>query len=367
MWDRVGKYVVSALAWGLVAGYVIYSATLVHNRRKSQTVNNIEIIIRDSAMHGNLITTPMVKGWIAGSGVKIIGQKQRELPVADIESHMLQNGFVEQVNIYPTYSGSLHVELSQRQPSLRILLDGYNLYTTLNGYIFEAPRFASVYVPVLTGSYTPPFPSTYRGSVDDFLGNESLEIKREIANIEQEKYPLFERERQNNNDMRELRRMFIKKGWFESQDDFDKRVIALRAKKVELRRLYRYRSGVISKEIAKISHRQQQLHDKEKKLVKRCEDFMNLITFAHRVEQDKFWGAEIVQLIAQSTQSGGVKVSFMVRSGNAEIIFGQVDDPQECDQRFKKLMEFYQNGLQRVGWERYKSINVEYKGQVVCK
>ncbi len=367
MWSRVGKYALSAVAWGLIAGYVIYSATLVHNRRKNQTVNNIEIIIRDSAMHGNLITTPMVKGWIAGSGVKIIGQKQRELPIVNIENHMLKNGFVEQVNIYPTYSGSLRVELSQRYPSLRILVDGYNGYTTLEGYIFEAPRFASIYVPVLTGSYTPPFPSTYRGSVADFLTSERKKIRDKIAEVEQEKYPLFEREKQNNDDIRELRRMFIKKGWFESQEEFDKRVVELRAKKVELRRLYRYRSGVISKGIAKISQRQQRLREEEKKLIKRCEDFMNLVIFAHRVEQDKFWSAEIVQLIAQSTQSGGVKVSFMVRSGNAEIIFGEVDDKDECDQRFKKLMDFYQNGLQRVGWDKYKSINVEYKGQVVCK
>ncbi len=370
MWKRIGRCILNILVWGLIVGYIVYSASLTRRHRQSQKIDRVEIIITDSAMHGNLITTPMVTQWIADSGVKILGQPQAELPIGDLEGRMLKNGFVDKAKIYPTYSGVLRVELTQRRPIMRLLMDGYNGYSTSDGYIFEAPNFASLYVPIVTGGYRPPFPPSYRGSVEAFLKAERKKMDERIVEIEREKYPLFEREQANIEDTLELRRMFIKPGWFESEEAFDKRVVALRAKKAELRKFYRYRAGVIAEQIEKISQRQKQVRDDEKKLVKRCEDFMNLINFVHMVENDKFWSSEIVQIIASQSQSGDLRVNFTVRSGDFEVTFGPVrdgDGGEGITQRLDKLMEFYQTGLKRVGWDKYRTINIEYKNQVVCK
>ncbi len=348
-------------------GYIIYSITLSRQHTNNQTINSIEIIIADSAMHGNLITTPMVRGWISNNNTKIVGTPIKNLPLSDIENKILKNGFVEQVKLYPTYSGALKVELSQRRPTLRLLVNGYNEYVTKEGYIFEAPHFASLYVPVITGGYRPPFPNSYRGDIDNFYTLQSAKIGEQIADIEREKYPLYEQEKQNIEAQRELRRMFIKKGWFESQEAFDKRVRELRAKKERLRRLYRYRGEVIAQSVEKISQRQRRLMAKEKKLKKRCEEFTNLINFAHIVENDKFWSSEVVQIIASESQSGRIRVSLMVRSGDFEVVFGEVSNAEEVEARFDKLLNFYEDALRRVGWSKYQKINVEYKNQVVCK
>lgn len=49
---------------------------------------------------------------------------------------------------------------------------------------------------------------------------------------------------------------------------------------------------------------------------------------------------------------------------NQRIIVG---DTIDLDQKFSKLQDFYTYGLNQVGWEKYKSVNLKYKNQIVCK
>ncbi len=325
-------------------------------------------------MHGNLITTPMVRGWVTSGDIKIIGRPLREIPLGEIEGRILRNGFVDKAKIYPTRSGALTVELTQRHATLRLLMNGYNSYSTREGYIFEAPSYASIYIPIITGSYRPPFAPSFRGTIDDFMVAQSKLFEERKQEIEREKYPLYESEKQNLEDIRELRKMFIKKGWIESKEAFEKRVTELRAKKAKLRKLYQYRSRTITEKIAQITAKQKRVEEDEKKLQKRCVDFMNLINFVHIVENDKFWSSEVVQIIASESHSGELKLSFIVRSGDFKVEFGSIKSDSQLlkgeegvHDKLKKLMKFYEDGLRKVGWESYRTINVEYKNQVVCK
>ncbi|MFI3301765.1 MAG: hypothetical protein SNH35_04970 [Rikenellaceae bacterium] len=372
MGSKIWRYVLYALVWGAVGVYVVYSATRVRQNRKAQIINSVEIIIADSAMHGNLITTPMVEKWVENSGVKVVGRTLTEIPICDIESYILRNGFVDKAKIYPTRSGVLKVELSQRRAVMRLLMTGYNGYSTKDGYVFEAPNFASMYLPIITGSYKPPFPPSYKGSIKDFMRSETKRMEVQIVEIEREKYPLYRQEQENLENMRDVRKMNTKQRWFESDEKFEKRVLELRAHKAELRKLYRYRGKVITEQIAKISEKQKQVKDAEKKMQKRCEDFANLINFVHIVENSKFWSSEVVQIIASQSPSGELRVNLSVRSGDFEVVLGSIQnsndkESESVEDRLDKLMKFYQDGLRRVGWNKYRSINIEYKGQVVCK
>lgn len=49
--------------------------------------------------------------------------------------------------------------------------------------------------------------------------------------------------------------------------------------------------------------------------------------------------------------------------GNHEIILGSVENKQ---QKFAKLLVFYKEGLANVGWDKYRTINLKYKNQIVC-
>ena len=94
---------------------------------------------------------------------------------------------------------------------MRLLIDGYNSYVTEEGYLFAVPRASSVYVPVITGTYRPPFPASYVGYAADYRREQMQQIDDKIAELEREKYPLYRRELKNDENIRSLRRMLIKK------------------------------------------------------------------------------------------------------------------------------------------------------------
>ncbi len=52
------------------------------------------------------------------------------------------------------------------------------------------------------------------------------------------------------------------------------------------------------------------------------------------------------------------------RKGDFDIIFGQ---PDNIHYKFQKLLAFYQNVLPETGWEAYKSVDLRFGNQLVCK
>lgn len=86
---------------------------------------------------------------------------------------------------------------------------------------------------------------------------------------------------------------------------------------------------------------------------------VDLHKIATYVDKEAFWKAQIEQIFV-TAESEFVLVP---KVGNHTILFGTAENMEE---KFEKLMVFYKEGLSRVGWEKYSSINVKYKDQVVC-
>ena len=100
---------------------------------------------------------------LARSGIKTVGEKIGAVRLDALERLIARNGFVADARVTVSYSGVLHVAVWQRTPLMRLLIDGYNSYVTEEGYLFAVPRASSVYVPVITGTYRPPFPAPMWG------------------------------------------------------------------------------------------------------------------------------------------------------------------------------------------------------------
>lgn len=367
-WDgklnRSVKYALLSLLWAAVAAYIVYAVSAAYDRRRAKIVSRLVIDVTDSSSLGHLVSSHQVREWIARSGIPTLGAKVTEVNLSGIEELIARNGFVDEVNAYVSYGGELFIDISQRRPVLRLLTDGMNAYVTSHGYVFAAPARSSLYVPVVTGSFRPPFPTSYMGFVQDYMMAERRKSDERIAELEREKYPFYKRERDNDENMRALRRMRIKKRWFEKEEAFDKRVRELREKKEELRRRYRYEERLIAEGIARIEVRQEAERVKQKKMEKSCEDFSKLITFVKFVEADDFWRSEVVQIVVSTSVSGSLEVKLVPRSGSHEVLFGRIE---QVERKFDKLLRFYRNGLEHLGWDRYRTVDVRYAGQVVCK
>ncbi len=85
----------------------------------------------------------------------------------------------------------------------------------------------------------------------------------------------------------------------------------------------------------------------------------DLYKLAKYVNNNNFWNAQIQQIFVNF--SGDFEL--VPRVGANIIDFGDFSD---CETKFSNLMSLYKHGLPVVGWNKYASINLKYKGQVIC-
>lgn len=362
--SRPLRNILLALLWALVAGYLLFAAAMARRARARRTVCRLEIEVADSTSHGRLVSEAQVREWIERSGTPTIGTAVDDVDLSGIERLIARNGFVRNAVAYVDYAGTLRISIGQRSPLLRLLTDGVDAYVTAEGYVFAAPEASSLYVPVVTGPYVPPFPKDYTGGGREYVDAEIARIGARIAELEAQKQPLYRREIENDRRLVDLRRRRIGRGWFESARDFERRVAELRREKALLRRNYRYEARVIRQEIDRLDRRQDEERARQKKLEKSYEDFAKLLTFVESVENDALLRSEVVQIVARTTPAGALEVDLVPRSGRHTIRFGRLEDEEH---KFAKLLRFYRNGLARIGWEEYREIDLRYGDQVVCR
>ena len=356
----------------MVVAFAVYFNGRAKRHYASAPITSVEVVLTDSLQDEVLVKSRTVERWIARSGIKTTGTPIGEVNLAGIEQTIRKNGFIEQVSAYASYNGKLRVEVRHRRPLLRLALDGYNAYISDNGFIFPSPQGSAVYAPVVTGSYIPPVPAQYVGDIEEYINSVLAESDERILELQHKKKPLFEREKEIKDSLNEARYIKIPNKFLKKmrlmfqpsyQAEYDKERERAIANRTKLRRKYRYWQRVNDQKIAEVTARQDAEREKQKKLTKRYEDLLKLINFVKFIEGDSFWRAEIVQIVASTRSSGEISLELIPRSGSYRIKFGTVDD---IESKLDRLSAFYSNGLTNIGWDKYRTISVEYKGQVVC-
>ncbi len=371
--QRTWRIVGMTLLWVLVVGFIFLYNSRSRQHRAMTQVQSVSVDIIDSLPDESLMSRRLVEQWIKQSGIETVGSPIDKVDLVGIEKAIRSNGFVDRASAHVTYDGVLHIRVSQRKPVMRLVCGSYDCYVTQDGFVFPSPGRAAVYVPVVSGSYAPPMPKDYVGRVADHILAQVEASNERILELQHEKKPFFDRDKEIDDSVRAVRRMKVVKrgiiryqGWGESDVDFNKRVVAKRLEKNELYRRYRYWRSQNDKNIAAVTARQDIERENQKKLMKRYEDFMKLINFVKYIEKDSFWGAEIVQIVASTMSSGDLELELIPRTGSHVVEFGQVGDKEEIEQKLDKLLAFYQNGLTNLGWDSFSTISIKYKGQVVC-
>ena len=78
------------------------------------------------------------------------------------------------------------------------------------------------------------------------------------------------------------------------------------------------------------------------------------------IDRSEFWKAQVEQI--NVTADG--QIELVPRVGDHLLILGTADN---VENKLERLMNFYEKGLDNVGWNKYRSISVAYENQVVCK
>lgn len=90
-------------------------------------------------------------------------------------------------------------------------------------------------------------------------------------------------------------------------------------------------------------------------------DFLSteMYEFAYYVFNDKFLSTLVEQVYIDSKD----KVEIVPRIGSHIVVLGTLDGYKKKMTRLKKL---YENGFSKVGWNKYKKIDLTYDNQAVC-
>ncbi len=347
MWRKVGQFCLVVVIWGAIATYVILSWQLVRRHKEHQMVNRVEVEIIDSCHMGQLITTKRVLDMLLEQGIATINTRADQVKTKQIKELICSEGFVDDVDIYSSYSGTLHIGISQRVPILRYMASGYNSYITADGYIFRSPERAALFVPVVSGNYRPLFTPDYQGDIKAVLSdcrNRSLDT---IATIGSRAVAVHERIATLNESREQVR-------------DTTARGSA------ERERLMAWIEGHLrdcNRALEHIANQQQAVRDRYRVVERRYGDFVNLIGFVEHIYTDRFWRSEIVQVEVRETEAGELWLTLVPRSGNHIIEMGHIVD---VELKLKRLKLFYDKVAATSGWESYKSVNLNFADRIVC-
>lgn len=78
------------------------------------------------------------------------------------------------------------------------------------------------------------------------------------------------------------------------------------------------------------------------------------------LQADTLWANQIEQIYVNANQ----EIQLVPRVGDHQIILG---DAENLEEKMNKLLIFYKRAMPKIGWETYKTINLKYANQVICK
>lgn len=85
----------------------------------------------------------------------------------------------------------------------------------------------------------------------------------------------------------------------------------------------------------------------------------DLYQFAVFLQRNKFWNAQIEQINVSRSQ----EIELVSRVGDHIVFLGRIDN---YESKLDRLKEFYIKGLNKVGWNKYRRINLEFDNQIIC-
>lgn len=91
-----------------------------------------------------------------------------------------------------------------------------------------------------------------------------------------------------------------------------------------------------------------------------CSSVEEALPLLNFLQRDPFWGAQIAEVVI--FQDG--QIELLPTVSDMDIEFGY---PVRIEEKFRNLMDFYRQVPPETGWDKYRSLSVKYRGQVVAK
>ena len=84
-----------------------------------------------------------------------------------------------------------------------------------------------------------------------------------------------------------------------------------------------------------------------------------MLCIVRNLQADTFWNTQISQVVMDTAGT----FELVPVLGNQKIVFG---DTSRMRDKFDNLFAFYKTVLNRIGWDKYETLDLRFKGQVIA-
>lgn len=354
----------ATVTWCAIVAFLVAAGSYSSRKRSEVVVADTRISIADSASTP-VVSTAMVRRWLAESGFDVVGKPAAKVNTAAIGARLKTRPEVKEANVWVNLDGMLTVEVIPRRPVMRVRSsNGYRFWLTDDNHIIPDRGEFTAYVPVVTGHTPFPFGVNAAGSYEGMIMASWQDFLGQFTAVEEERRSLVARKSGVNAQIREAKLERAKRFWSSARKtEFkERRLERIAALYEEVSRL--------DDALAALAARKNALREKEKKSRQSYHFLTKLANFVKSVENDGFWASQVVQInvLGGGAGSGNIwkepLLELVPRAGDHIVLLGELDGHE--GERLGKLRAFYRNVLAREGWDTKRYINIRYDGQIVC-
>ena len=173
------KRIIHIIIWLGIIVWMTVIMGFVNGAKEKVLCKQINIDISDST-DIRFVTSNMVRGIIAGTGIQTRGYPVEDIQTRKLESIIEQNAYVANAEAHVTIDGFLNIDIDQRIPLMRIMPGGKGgYYVDQEGYIMPLSESFAPMVLLFTGDLD--LPEVQGENADMMLDTARAEISRMMA------------------------------------------------------------------------------------------------------------------------------------------------------------------------------------------
>jgi len=149
--------VLQIVVWTILIGVFIISLGFTEKQRNTELCKKILVNILDSN-ENHFIDSADIIMYLRNKNYKITKQPLNQLPLNDIENDISKLSSIKSVQIYTTLDGYVHIDVTQRNPILRIVNYNYeSYYIDDEGNLFPLSEKYTARVLIANGNINEPY------------------------------------------------------------------------------------------------------------------------------------------------------------------------------------------------------------------
>lgn len=136
-----------------ILGYLFFSVSMFSYRSEDTVCTGMHVSIADSSTL-RFVAKRDVFAFLSKANMRPLGVRFDQIDEGKLETLLEAQPRIKKAECYKTPSGLLRIEVTQREPILRVMNTGKSYYVDREGKIMPVSENFTAYVPIVTGAVT---------------------------------------------------------------------------------------------------------------------------------------------------------------------------------------------------------------------